>query len=68
MGSERRVVGWGAAVLIVSMAMILSPLLLGPNGMNKYIVAFGLVGACAGSSIMLHGVVDWVRRARQAKK
>jgi hypothetical protein len=62
------VIGWGAAVLIASMTVVFSPLLLGQNAMNKYLVAFGLVGACAGLSIMLHGAVDWLRRPREAKK
>ena len=52
----------GIVVLVVSVALVLSPLLLGRNMLNKYIVAFALVGACAGVSFMLHGAVDWLRK------
>ena len=57
----RRAVVAGCGVFVVSALLVCSPLLLGRNGFNKYIVAFGLVGAFAGMSFVLHGTVDWLR-------
>ena len=61
-GQARRVVVIGIVVFFVAIILVLSPLLLGRNMLNKYLVAFGLVGACAGVSLMLHGAVDWFRK------
>jgi len=52
----------GIVVFFVAIILVLSPLLLGRNMLNKYLVAFGLVGAYAGVSLMLHGAVDWFRK------
>jgi hypothetical protein len=52
----------GLWTFLVSAALVLSPLALGRSELNHYLVAFGFVGLCVGLSIMLHGVLDGLRR------
>ena len=51
----------GAVVLVVSVAIVFLPLLLGGNAFNKYLVAFGLVGAFVGLGWMTNGLIDLIR-------
>jgi hypothetical protein len=57
----RRTVGIGLALVVVFGLLVLSPLLLGRGSINRYFVAFGLIGVLLGASFLLHGGWDWVR-------
>ena len=60
----RRTVLTGLAVFVVFGLLTFSPLLLGRGGLNRYIVAFSLVGVLLGGSFMFHGAWDWLRAGR----
>lgn len=45
--------------------LILSPLLLGRGSLNRFIVAFGIMGLLLGASFFLHGAWDWLRAGRR---
>jgi len=57
----RRTVGVGLLLIVVFGLLVLSPLLLGRGSINRYLVAFGLIGVLLGASFLLHGGWDWVR-------
>ena len=60
-GRARRAVRIGLALVVVFGLLVLSPLLLGRWSVNRYLVAFGLIGMLLGASFLLHGGWDWVR-------
>jgi hypothetical protein len=57
----RRTVFIGLAVFLTGALITLSPILLGRGSLNRYVVAFGLVGVFIGGSCVLHGGWDWLR-------
>ena len=57
----RRAVGVGVCGLVVSAALMISPIVLPKIGVVKYIVAAGFLGACWGLSCLMHGAWDWWR-------
>ncbi len=57
----QRTVGVGLLLIVVFGLLVLSPLLLGRGSINRYLVAFGLIGVLLGVSFLLHGGWDWVR-------
>ena len=59
--NARRTLGAGLLILACSLGLVLLPLLLGHWSVNRYFVAFGLIGACLGLSCLLHGAWDWLR-------
>ncbi|HZN63991.1 MAG TPA: hypothetical protein VFB66_01735 [Tepidisphaeraceae bacterium] len=61
----RRTVLVGLVVFVVCAMLTFSPLLLGRGGLNRFIVAFSLVGVMLGGSFMLHGAWDWLRAGRR---
>ena len=65
--SPKRVALAGLWTFLVSAALILSPLALGPSDPSRYLVAFGFVGLCVGLSIMLHALLDGFRRGDKSK-
>ena len=62
--SARRAVTIGVVVFLACAALTLSPLLLGRGSINRFIVAFGLMGVFIGASFILHGGWDWLRAGR----
>jgi len=60
----RRTILLGAAVFVVSGLVVLSPLLLGRGSLNRFIVAFGLMGVFIGGSAAIHGCWDWLKERR----
>jgi hypothetical protein len=60
----RRAVTIGLVVLLACAVLTLSPLLLGRGSINRFIVAFGLMGVFIGASFILHGSWDWLRAGR----
>ena len=54
----------GFAVVAVFASLTLSPLLLGRGSINRYLVAFGLLGVFAGGSFILNGSWDWLRAGK----
>ncbi len=54
----------GVWICAASLLLVLCPLALGRWSVNKYLVAFGLVGMCVGASCLFHGGWDWLRRSR----
>jgi hypothetical protein len=65
--SPKRVALAGLWTFLVSAVLVLSPLALGPSDLNRYLVAFGFVGLCVGLSIMLHALLDGLRRGGKGK-
>ena len=59
--AARRAVRAGLAVLLVSIVTVLLPLLLGRNSLNKYLVAFGLLGVFIGLGWLTNGAIDLFR-------
>jgi hypothetical protein len=51
-------------ILLASLAVMFLPLLWGPWSVNRYLVAFGFVGACLGVSLVLNAAWDAVARRR----
>jgi hypothetical protein len=60
----RRAVLTGVGVVAFCTLLILSPILLGRGSLNRYLVAFGLLGVFVGGSFVLHGSWDWLRAGR----
>jgi len=55
----------GVISLAISACLLLLPLVLGANSLNRFLVAFGFLGACLGVSCMLNGAWDlWKARRR----
>jgi hypothetical protein len=61
----RRTVVIGLVVFVVFALLTFSPLLLGRGSLNRFIVAFSLVGVMLGGSFVLHGAWDWLRAGRR---
>jgi hypothetical protein len=57
----KRTVGVGLLLVLVFGLLVFSPLLLGRGSVNRFIVAFSLIGVLLGGSFLLHGGWDWVR-------
>ena len=60
-GRARRTVFVGLIVLGIFTLLTFSPLVLGRGSLNRYIVAFSLMGAFVGGSCVIHGAWDWLR-------
>ncbi len=54
----------GSLVFFAGALLVLAPLVLGRTMLNRFLVAFGIVGACLGTSMILHGGWDWIRSRR----
>ena len=52
----------GSIALVVGVLLVLAPLLLGRDTLNKYVVAAGFLCACAGAGLLLNGILDRVMR------
>ena len=63
--AARRTIIAGAALVLACGTLALSPLLLGRWSVNRYIVAFGLIGGLLGASFLLHGTWDWLAARRR---
>jgi hypothetical protein len=53
--------GLGALVVLGGVVLLASPLLLGSGSLIKYIVVIGFLAVCVGASLVLHGLLDWLR-------
>jgi hypothetical protein len=62
--SARRAIAIGGIVFGSSLVLMLLPLLIPLGAGAKYLVAIAFVGAIAGLSIMLNGVIDYLRSRR----
>ena len=62
--SARRALLAGLALVVVCGLLALSPLVLGRGSINRYIVAFALMGFLLGGSFLLHGAWDWLSSGR----
>lgn len=67
-GRARRMVRSGLWVLGSSVVLALLPVMWGRWDVNRYFVAFGLLGALLGTSMVLHGAWDWVRSPKQTRE
>ena len=56
--ASRGALRFGGGALAVAAVLMGSPFALGPNGFNKYVVAFGFVAACLGVACLLHVLLD----------
>ena len=63
-GSARRALVAGAIVVFSSAVLVSSPLMLGRSTINRYLVAFGVIGGLLGASVFLHGAWDWLAARR----
>ena len=61
----RRMIGAGLWVVGSSVVVALLPLVWGRWDINRYLVAFGLLGALLGTSLFLHGGWDWLRSRKR---
>lgn len=66
--SPRRTILSGVWILLGSCMLLSMPLLLGRWEPNKYLVAFGFIGACVGASTMLHGTWDALIERRRSRR
>jgi hypothetical protein len=57
----RRTILLGAAILLVSLGVVFSPILLGRGSLNRFIVVSGLAGVFIGGGAVIHGAWDWLR-------
>jgi hypothetical protein len=64
LSQARRTVAIGLVVVLLCGGLALSPLLLGRGSLNRFIVAFALMGVFIGASFVLHGGWDWLRAGR----
>lgn len=51
----------GVVVFTLSAALVLLPLAIGTGALNKYLVAFGLVGSFVGLGCFTNGLIDLIR-------
>ena len=51
----------GVVVFVLSAAIVLLPLVIGRSPLNKYLVAFGLVGSFVGLGCFTNGLIDLIR-------
>ena len=63
--AARRALLAGVMLVLFFGLLVLSPLLLGRGSINRYIVAFGLIGVLLGGSFLLHGSWDWFAARRR---
>jgi hypothetical protein len=63
--SPRYTAAWGAALVLVGLLLLVSPMLLGRGVLIKYILATGFLGTCLGLTFFINGVVDWLRESRR---
>ena len=63
--AARRALLAGIVLIPVCILLVLSPLLLGRWSVNRYLVAFGLIGCLLGGSFLLHGTWDWLAARRR---
>ena len=63
--TPRRALLAGSCLILVCALLALTPLLLGRGSINRYIVAFSLVGFLLGASFLLHGAWDWLTSGRR---
>ena len=63
--AARRTVLTGIVLIVLFGLLALTPLLLGRGGINRYIVAFSVVGVLLGASCVLHGTWDWLAGRRR---
>jgi hypothetical protein len=59
--SAARALRIGAIVLVVGGALTFFPLLLDLRGLNKYVVAVGLIGVLIGLGCLANGAIDALR-------
>ena len=55
----------GLTLVLFFGLLTLTPLLLGLGSINRYVVAFGLIGVLLGGSFLLHGSWDWLAARRR---
>jgi hypothetical protein len=55
-----RTVGVGLLLVAGFGLLMLSPLVLGPGSLNRFVVAIGLAGMLIGGSCVIHGAWDWM--------
>jgi small neutral amino acid transporter SnatA (MarC family) len=62
--AAQKAIRLGCAVIVAAIALLLIPLIsryIALQQINRYVVAFGLLGMCVGLSLILNGAVDWWR-------
>jgi hypothetical protein len=57
----RRAIWAGVWGIVVSAALMTSPIFTPKRGIEKYMVAAGFLGVCWGLSCLMHGAWDWWR-------
>ncbi len=57
-----KTIRFGLITLACSIALGLVPLLIGTSGINKYLIAFALVGGCLGLLCLLLGAIERLER------
>lgn len=62
--SAQRALVVGLILFGAGATMVLCPFIWGRSGVNKYVIAFGFVGATWGLSCIVHGSWDWWRGRR----
>ncbi len=62
-----RVIRAGLLVLGASLVLVFLPALWGEWGLNKYLVAAGLLGTCLALTLLLNGAWDWVLARRRRR-
>ena len=55
----------GIVLVLLFGSLAFTPLLLGRGSINRYIVAFSVVGVLLGPSCFLHGTWDWLAGRRR---
>ena len=60
-----RTIRMGLLLVFVFALLVVSPLMLGRGSVNRYIVAFALIGVLLGASFLLHGSWDWLVARRR---
>jgi hypothetical protein len=60
----QRAIAIGAIIFVSSLVLILLPLVIPLGAGAKYLIAIAFVGAIAGLSIILNGIIDYFRRGR----
>ena len=61
----RRTILTGLLLVAGCGLVVLSPLVLRTGSVNRYLVAFGLVGVLLGGSFLLNGSWDWLAERRR---